>query len=264
MHDLATSRQLPAAETSSRPSRRRTIALASGKGGVGKTWLSITLADALARRGHRTLLFDGDLGLANVDVQLGLMPTRDLSEVVANRARLVDIVLECKTAGFEIIAGRSGSGSLATIPAHLLGVLLDELSELMEDYERVIVDLGAGIDQTVRSLAGRADMIVVVTTDDPTAITDAYAFIKLMVLRNPQVDIRILVNQARSHEAGRRTYETVRLACENFLRVSPPLVGTVRSDRSVRHAIKAQVPVLTRSPNCDAATDVMAIATNLS
>jgi hypothetical protein len=130
---------------------RNIIAVASGKGGVGKTWLAITLAHALARLGRRTLLFDGDLGLANVDIQLGLMPEHDLGGVLAGRLSLSQATLPFAP-GFDIVAGRSGCGRLAGVPAAHLTRLCDDLVATAARYDHIILDLGAGLERMVREL----------------------------------------------------------------------------------------------------------------
>jgi flagellar biosynthesis protein FlhG len=239
------------------------IAVASGKGGVGKTWFAVTLTHALARGGRRTLLFDGDLGLANVDIQLGLMPARDLGGVIANRATLRQSVTPYAEGGFDIIAGRSGSGSLASLPPARVEALRNDLLVLAGDYDRLVIDLGAGVERTVRTLVGRAGTTLVVTTNDPSALTDAYAFIKVMAAKEPQADIRIVVNMADSPREGERTYAIILKACQRFLNISPPLAGIIRRDKKVADAIRNQVPLLARHPNSDAAADVEAIAKRL-
>lgn len=243
---------------------RNAIAVVSGKGGVGKTWLSVTLCHALARLGHHSLLFDGDLGLANVDIQLGLAPHRDLGGALAGRYSLVDAVLTQDGLGFDVIAGRSGSGSLAGLPADRIAALSGGLRTLAPGYDRVVVDLGAGIEDTVRQLALQCRTGLVVTTDEPTAMTDAYAFIKLALRHNPRVDLRVVVNMAASAVEGERTYATLRKACESFLKASPPLAGVLRRDGRVKEVIRHQIPLLVRYPNSEAAADVEALARRLS
>ncbi|HUY69366.1 MAG TPA: MinD/ParA family protein [Alphaproteobacteria bacterium] len=236
------------------------IAIASGKGGVGKTWLAVTLCHALAKRGEHVLLFDGDLGLANVDIQLGLTPKHDLGAVIDGTASLPGVVTPFKEGGFDIIAGRSGSGSLATLPTQKLSDLRNDLIALARNYDRAVVDLGAGVDRAVRQMAGPAAVTYVVVTDEPTSLTDAYAFIKLARAANPKADLRVIVNMAASVSEGQKTYETICKASETFLNYTPPLTGIVRRDPKVRDAIRAQTPLLTRSPASDAAKDVEAIA----
>jgi flagellar biosynthesis protein FlhG len=240
----------------------RTIAVASGKGGVGKTWFSITLGQALAQGGSRVLLFDADLGLANLDVQLGLMPERDLGGVLDGRYGLDAAVVDLGEALFAA-AGRSGSGSLAALGDERLDILRRELFTAQSDYDRVILDLGAGIEQTVRFMATMASTCLVLTNDEPTAITDAYAFLKLGYQARPIGDFRIVVNMASSRAQGERTYATLRKACETFLGKTPKLAVVIRRDEKVRDAIRHQVPLLTRHPTSRAAADVERIARGL-
>ena len=236
------------------------IAIASGKGGVGKTWFSITLGHALAKRGKRVLLFDGDLGLANVDIQLGLTPEKDLGNVMDGQTSLREAVTHYEDGGFDILAGRSGSGNLATLATQKLAVLRKDLIDLARSYDHVLVDLGAGVDRAVRQMAGPAAITLVVITDEPTSLTDAYAFIKLSHAANPDADLRVVVNMASSAHDGQNTYATIRSASETFLHYTPKLAGVIRRDTKVRDAIRNQTPLLVRSPLCEAAEDVEAIA----
>lgn len=239
------------------------IAVASGKGGVGKTWFSITLSHALSLRGQKTLLFDGDLGLANVDIQLGLMPRHDLGSVISGKITLNQAFSHYEAGNFDVLAGRSGSGSLANVPLSRLQLLGEDLVIAATGYNKVILDLGAGVEKSVRQLSRVANTILVVTSDEPTSLTDAYAFIKVTALERPGCDIRVVVNAANTTREGERTYNTLRKACEGFLKISPPLAGIVRRDMRVREAIRNQTPILVRSPNSEAAMDVEAIAERL-
>ncbi|MEZ7881209.1 MAG: MinD/ParA family protein [Rhodospirillales bacterium] len=242
---------------------RNMFAIASGKGGVGKTWFSITLAHALSKKGQRVLLFDGDLGLANLDIQLGLMPKQDLSNVISGRLTLNQVIVDFPEAGFDIIAGRSGSGGLANIASSRLQMVGDDLALLSANYDTVLMDLGAGIERTVRQLAHNAKTCIVLLTDEPTSLTDAYAFIKIMHADRPEIEIKIVTNVVNSTREGERTYNTLLKACQGFLKISPQLLGVIRRDTRVREAIRSQTPLLTRFPNCEAAHDVERIAENL-
>ena len=236
------------------------IAVASGKGGVGKTWFSITLSHALAQAGKKVLLFDGDLGLANVDVQLGLMPKRDLNDVIRGRLGLDRVTQRYEEGGFDIVAGRSGQASLSALPSQRLTLLRDQLLEVANSYDVVIMDLGAGVDRTVRMLSATATRTLLVATDEPTSLTDAYAFIKLGSAAGMSKHIDVVINQASSVVEGEKTYKTLLKACENFLRLSPPLAGMIRHDTKVKDSIRHQTPILIRSPNADAAEDAQKIA----
>jgi flagellar biosynthesis protein FlhG len=239
------------------------ISIASGKGGVGKTWFSITLAQALSKQGKRILLFDGDLGLANLDIQLGLIPKTDLSAVIGGRLTLSQAIIEYKGGNFDIIAGQSGAGGLMNLPANRLQILSNELSLISDQYDSVLLDLGAGVERTVRQLAHNAKTCIVVLTDEPTSLTDAYAFIKVLHKERPDIKVKIVTNIVNSIREGERTYATVLKACEGFLKFSPSLLGVIRRDSKVPDSIRSQEPTLTRFPSCEAAKDVEQIASKL-
>lgn len=238
------------------------IAIASGKGGVGKTWLSITLAHLIARTGRKVLLFDGDIGLANVDVQLGVSPVRDLSEVFHSNAKLRDVITSYAQ-NFDIIAGRSGSGNLSTLTGSALTVVREQLTDLAHEYDFVIIDLGAGIEEHVRALAAIAGRCIVVVTDEPTSLTDAYAFIKLCVSTGAPASVDVIVNQASSLKEGEKTFASLSKACVNFLKFAPPCLGVIRKDGKVRESIRKQTSLITHAPHCTAATDAATISIKL-
>ncbi len=243
--------------------RQRRIAIASGKGGVGKTWFAITLAHTLAQAGEHVLVFDGDFGLANVDIQLGLTPEHDLGAVLSGRATLADIVTGFGPGGFDVLPGRSGSGALATLPVPRIDNLMAELGAL--PHTTVLLDLGAGLEPGTRRMSAWADTLLVVATDEPTSLTDAYAVIKLHAADRRLAgggpnDCRLVVNQAGSQAAGQRTYATLARACQQFLGCTPALAGIIRRDDRVRDAIRRQTPLLTRYPSSTAAADVIGIA----
>ena len=239
------------------------IAVASGKGGVGKTWFSITLSHALAKAGKKVLLLDGDLALANVDIQLGVMPKRDLNDVVRGRMGLDKIIHRYEEGGFDIIAGRSGHALLSSLPAQHLTMLRDQLLEVAENYDAVIVDLGAGIDRTVFMFCATAFKTLMVVNEESTSLTDSYAIIKRGNSTGLSKRVSIVVNQAVNAIDGEKTYNTIRKACENFLRLTPPLAGIIRQDSRVKDTIRHQTPILIRSPNADAAEDVQKIAASI-
>ena len=213
---------LPVAEAGCPPAAPgRLIGIASGKGGVGKTWFAITLAQALARSGRRVLLADGDLGLANVDVQLGLSADADLGEVLSRR-RGLEAVVQRHPAGFDVLPGHSGSGVLATAA----GSWGEHLSLLLRDaatrWQEVVVDIGAGLDPAARGLAAACDLLLVLATDEPTSLTDAYAVLKLHGRDAPGREARVVINMAADAAAGARTHATLARACSTFLRREIP------------------------------------------
>jgi flagellar biosynthesis protein FlhG len=273
MNNFSASRIDPPAQ----PPAGRVIAIASGKGGVGKTWLSITLGHMLAMRDARVLLFDGDFGLANIDIQLGLTPAHDLSDVASGRLGLAEAITrydgpDGDGPSFDILPGRSGASVLSGLATQALDTMLTELRAL-PGYDVLLLDLGAGIDRITRRLAAWADTLLVITTDEPTALTDAYAVLKLHARDRPilinddaretTIDARIVINQATSNVSGERAYATLAKACANFLGRTPPLAGIIRRDPGVSDAIRRQSLLAKRHPNAAAVGDVARLVAGL-
>jgi flagellar biosynthesis protein FlhG len=191
----------------------------------------------------------------------------DLGTALERHLPLSRAVINYPSGGFDLIAGRSGSGSLASMPITRLQALAQGLRAVGDSYGRVVVDLGAGIERPVRYLASRAGFCLVVTTDEPTALTDAYALIKMVTLdaqeQHKETPMGVVVNMASSREIGQRTYETLSKACERFLKRRIPLLGVIRRDPKVREAISNQTPLLVRHPSSPAALDIEALARKL-
>lgn len=239
---------------------RRLITVASGKGGVGKTCLAIGLAQALAASGRSVLLVDGDLGLANVDVQLGLDPVRDLGDVLAGQCSLGAAVIR-HAAGFGVLPGRSGSAALAALD----GERLEQLVALLRaaPAEDVVLDLGAGLGAPQRRLAAVADLLLVVATEEPTSLTDAYAVLKLHRRDAPSGQAGVVVNMVGQAGQAQRVHAALDSACRGFLGAGVPLWGAIRRDPKVPAAIRAQTPLLTRHPSSPAAEDLRRLAQTL-
>ncbi len=242
----------------------RMLAVGSGKGGVGKTFLAVQLAYALAQEGENVLLFDGDLGLANADVQLGLRPEHDLTATITGDVALEDAVTPVAGGagggGFDLLPGRSGDGGLADLDTAALTQLCAGLAALALTYDRVILDLAAGVDATVMRLASEADDVLVVVQDEPTSITDAYAFVKRLRATNAQADPLVAVNAVDDRDAAEHAAGTLARTCRSFLGFAPRLAGAVRRDPQVREAIRRQELLALRRPETAAAQDISALA----
>lgn len=238
----------------------RLTVIASGKGGVGKTCLAIGLAQALAGCGARVALVDGDLGLANVDVQLGLNPGRDLGDVLAGTCG-AEAALIPHDAGFAILPGRSGSAGLAALENGTLDRLVGLLRALPMD--EVILDLGAGLAPAQRRLAAAADQLLVIVTEEPTSLTDAYAVLKLHRKDGGRGQAALVANMVAGAAQAGRVHGALDAACRNFLGAGVPLLGMVRRDPKIAAAIRAQAPLLTRHPTSPAAEDLRALAASL-
>lgn len=245
------------------------VAVASGKGGVGKTWFSITLACALGRAGKRALLVDCDLGLANIDVQIGVRPEADLSSVMRGWLELEQAVTPVlggpgRAGGFDLLPGHSGSGALATLKLEDVHRIAQGVGALAPLYDRILLDCAAGLDPNVMRFARAANRVVVVTTEEPPAMTDAYAFLKVLRLAQPTAQPWLVVNMAETRASGRRIYEQLARAAEQYLGQRPPLAGVIVRDPRVSDAIRAQTPLCVRHPQSQAFEDVIRIAEALS
>ena len=164
---------------------------------------------------------------------------------------------------FDILAGRSGSTSMASLGATRMMPAAEQLVALAKEYDHVIIDLGAGIEQHVQVMSALASRVVVVLTDEPTSLTDAYAFIKLCVTRENPPAIEVVVNQAQSQKEGESTYQAINRATTNFLKFSPPLLGIIRKDNKVKDTIRSQSSLITTAPHTTAASDVATISIKL-
>lgn len=246
-----------------RERQKNILAVASGKGGVGKTWFSITLAHAFAKNGLKTLLFDGDLGLANIDIQLGLRPETDLEAYVTGGKLLQDIVLHYDEGNFDIISGRPGSSVIASLSSPAINVMRNELTTLSQSYDKVIIDLSAGVEPAIRTLAANAGSYIILVNAEPTSLTDGYAFIKLTLQDDPNAKFRIVVNYAETLKEGNQTYTKLVQACKNFLNIEPDLLGIVRKDMKIQESIRRQAPFLSSKSPTKACEDMMALAKNL-
>ena len=256
-------RNRPSVHPATQSAGQNLITIASGKGGVGKTVLAVSLAEALAKAGKKILLFDGDVGLANVDIQLGIMPEKDLATVITGEMTLKDVIFECSAGGFDLIAGRSGSGSLGSMSVGQLKKIREDLTALSTGYDFIILDLGAGVDDVVKTLSNGQGPKLVITTGDPTSLTDAYAYIKVISQIIPGADLRVLINMAKSETEGQKIYEKLLSACRNFLKFEPPLAGIIELDEKVSSAIRAQAGLMTRYPTSRAAGNIDSLARDI-
>lgn len=255
--------------TAPRPRVAPIFAIASGKGGVGKTWLSTMLATAYGRAGQRALLVDCDLGLANVDVQLGVRPQADVHSVIRGFLELDAAVTPVlggpgRNGGFDLIAGHSGSGALNSVKLEEVARIANGLSRLSPHYDKVILDCAAGIDPTVLRFARAADRLVLVTTDEPTALTDAYALVKVLRLQGHNVTPWVIVNMAENRIKGRKVFDQFALACNEYLGFKPRFAGVISRDPRVPDSIRAQTPLPVRHPQSQAYEDVIRIVETLN
>jgi len=230
----------------------RVIAVASGKGGVGKTNVSVNLGIALSKQGNRVLLMDADMGLANVDIMLGLQTQYNLSHVLDGEKTLQDVIVE-GPGGLKVIPAASGVRRMAQLSALENAGIINAFSELNGELDVLIIDTAAGIADSVISFCRASQEVVVVVTDEPASITDAYALVKVLSRDYQLSQFRLLANMSRTPAHGRQLYEKFAKVCEQFLDVSIDYLGTVPFDHDLREAVQKQVPVTVYRPNSIAA-----------
>ena len=236
----------------SKPKPVRVFAVASGKGGVGKTNVSVNLATSFAQMGRKVMIMDADLGLANVDVMLGLQPRLNLSHVIKGECTLEEIILDAP-GGIKVIPASSGIQNMAELtPAEHAG-LIRAFSELNTDLDILIVDTAAGISDGVVSFSKAAQELIVVVCDEPASITDAYALIKLLNRDHGMRRFRVLANMAHSEKEGRELFAKLVKVTDRFLdEVVLDFLGSVPYDENLRKAVKKQRPVVDVFPGTKA------------
>ena len=230
----------------------RVIAVASGKGGVGKTSVSINLAAALVNAGQRTLLLDTDLGLANVDVMLGLSPRFTLADVFAGRCELRDTVLEGPN-GLMIVPAASGKRHMTELTPQQHVGLVHAFSELDVPIDTMVVDNAAGIADGVLTFCQAAQDVVVVVCDEPASVTDAYALIKVLSRERGVTRVQVLANQVQHAVEGRQLFEKLERVTSRFLDVTLSYLGAIPRDEWLRRAIQRQESVVDAFPSAPAA-----------
>lgn len=244
------------------PNTTLSIAIMSGKGGVGKTNISLNLACALHQMAFSNLLMDCDMGLANLDVLLGINPEGTMQDVLLGNAKVEDIIHTIDK-GFDILPAASGVPELIDMDEDMRGLLLQRLEAVLGGYDFMFLDLGAGINDVVQSFAAMAALRVVIITPEPTSLTDSYALIKVLSSRHNIRDFMVLVNQIENKKEEEMAFSRLSGACQHFLNIEPVLLGSVRNDPKLTEAVRRQVPLLKWAPGSPAGQDLQAIASRL-
>jgi flagellar biosynthesis protein FlhG len=225
----------------------RVIAITSGKGGVGKTSVSVNLCVALADAGKRVMLLDADLGLANVDVLLGLRPQRNLADVLDGRYTLEQIILPGPS-GVLVVPAASGVKRLSELTVAEHAGLIRAFSELDCDLDFLVIDTAAGINESVTCFSRAAHEVVVVVCDEPASITDAYGLIKVLNTEYDVSYVRLLANQVDSAQQGRELFNKMVGVTDRYLDVTLEFAGVVPRDEYLRKAVRKQRPVVQAYP----------------
>lgn len=233
----------------------RLITVTSGKGGVGKSNFTLNFALGLIERGQKVIIFDVDLGLANLDVLMGITAKNHILHLLEQNKSIWDII-EKGPNGLEFIAGGSGFTQILQLDEGKLNKLFDQFSQLQGYADTVFFDTGAGISNESLRFMLSADEILLVTTPEPTAITDAYAVIKMIHSRNPQAKIRIIINRVGSNQEGKATADKLTMVAKRFLEMDLETLGFVPDDTNVMKAVKKQHPFLLAYPSSQASRGI--------
>lgn len=235
------------------------IAVTGGKGGVGKTNVSINLSMALADMGRRVTLLDADLGLANVDVLLGISAKKNLSNVLSGECSLWDVMVN-GPGGIKIIPASSGTQVMTHLSMQEHAGLIHAFSDISDQLDVLVIDTAAGISDSVVSFVRAANEVVVVVCDEPTSITDAYALIKMLNIDYGLVRFRVLANMTRTQQEGRKLFDKLTKVTDRFLDVTLQFIGSIPFDEHMRKSVQRQRAIYEAYPRSKAAQAFKALA----
>ena len=241
----------------------RVLAVTSGKGGVGKTNIAANLSVTLAANNQRVILMDADLGLGNLDVLMNIQTRYNLSHVVSG-TRTLEQIIQVGPCGVEVICGGSGIETLANLSHFQRQRLLDEMQTLQNKADQIVIDTGAGIHSSVVAFCLAADQTLVVTTPEPTAITDAYAMIKVLSSQNYTGRISVLVNMAQTLAEGKKVYRQIAEVSGRFLNTAVYEAGVLCKDEHLIQAVRRREPVVQAFPKADVSNALAVIGNRLT
>ena len=243
--------------------KTRIITVSSGKGGVGKTNIAINMGIFYAQLGKKVIVMDADLGLANVNVCLGIIPKYNLFQLIKKQKSIQDIVIDTNY-GIQIVAGASGFSKIANLSEEERQDFIKELISLSY-ADLIIIDTGAGVGQNVLSFIMAADEAIIITTPEPTAITDAYGIIKIIAteINNPQLDLKLVVNRVHSVLEGKKVADRVINIASQFLNIKVENLGMIYDDPIVAQGVIKQTPFITIDPKGKAAIGIKHIVSRL-
>ncbi len=239
------------------------IAVSAGKGGVGKSNIAVNLAVGLAQLKKKVMLLDADLGLANIDIMLGLHVKYNLSHVIQGACHLSDVILPGPY-GLSVIPAASGTEFMTQLSPPELAGIIDAFNELTDDLDYMIIDTAAGISDTVLSFIRSSQELIVIVCDEPTSLTDAYALLKVMNKRYEWTRFHILANMVENEKEGQELFNKLFKVSEQFLEVQLDYLGGVQFDEHIHRAMKLQKPVIIAYPESASALSLKRIAEEIS
>lgn len=242
-------------------SATKIITVTSGKGGVGKSNFVVNLAITLQNQGKKVLIFDADLGMGNDDVLMGLYPKHNIFDIVFTGLEIKDIIVE-GTNGVNLIPAGSALNKAQELTEEERKLFLEKL-ETLDEYDYILMDTGAGVNKDVLSFIAASEELIILTTPEPTSLTDGYSLIKATDHFKLKTTAKIVVNKAFTKEEGEETYKKFDRAVSKFLKINIEYLGCILEDRKLVQSVRQQKPFVVLYPNCDAANDIHNIAMKL-
>jgi len=245
LRHLVHSKDLRSAKTT------KVVTVTSGKGGVGKSNFSLNFAMSLQNRGYSVLLFDADISFANIDVLMGTPAKYNLIHLLKGEKSIWEII-QVGPSGLQFIAGGSGFQDLVRLKEQELEYFAEQIGKLHGHVDFILFDTGAGLSKETTKFITAAEETIVVTTPEPTSITDAYALIKMMNSMGHQVPFRLVVNRVADDREGNQTADNIRQVASKYIGIDIPVLGFIPDDASVSKAVRRQTPLSVAFPNCEA------------
>jgi flagellar biosynthesis protein FlhG len=237
------------------------ITVTSGKGGVGKSNFVVNLAISLQNKGKKVLIFDADLGMGNDDVLMGLYPKNNIFDIIYSDLEIKDIIIE-GTNGVGLIPAGSALSKVQELKESEKKMFLEKLDTL-DEYDYILMDTGAGVNKDVLSFIAASEELIIITTPEPTSLTDGYSLIKATDHFKLKTKAKIIVNKAFTKEEGEETYNKFDRTVKRFLNIDIEYLGCILEDRKLVQSVRQQKPFIVLYPNCDAARDIENIAMKL-
>lgn len=243
------------------PSKPKIITVTSGKGGVGKSNIVVNLSIALQQMGKKVMIFDADIGMGNDDVLMGFLPKFNVFDIIFSNKEIEDVIITGPF-GVKLLPGGSGLNKIEDLNDSQRDKFLNKL-ETIENLDYIIMDTGAGINRSVLAFIACADELIVITTPEPTSLTDAYSLLKAVNHFKIKNKAKVIVNKAIDYKEGDITFGKFDNAVTNFLKMKLEFLGTVLEDRKLTQAVRTQSPFVISFPNCDASKDIINIANKI-
>ncbi|RXI97990.1 MinD/ParA family protein [Anaerobacillus alkaliphilus] len=263
MNDQAKNLRQMLQMASETPKNTKVLAVVSGKGGVGKSNFSLNFAIELTKAGKKVVLFDLDIGMANVDILMGVSSKFTIVDMIEKDLSIWDIIEEGPEK-LSFIAGGTGFSSMFQLNPRKISRFLQQLELISGKYDYIIFDMGAGVSKDSLHFILSANEIIVVTTPEPTSVTDAYAMVKYIQLKDQEIPIQVLVNRSETPSEGKKTFENLKLVTSQFLQKDISLLGIIPNDPSVLKAVKAQKPFILQAPSSKPSQAIREIVTKFT